>query len=283
MRHRQQHVLAYSVCVMFIAAFLGPSALAATSQAQIMDEIQQQILSLRKEFKLRIEKRENAQHTIAEKLQEKITNLLSTQESVYSSQPEIAKKIQQFQTLLDTYAVQMESFEQITDAIEMTMHSSLDQIEQRFSQLKKQGGIHRPRPVTVAPPASQTETIPEFAPGQFFRGVYRIFMDGDYETAIAGFQKFLNDFPDSPLVGAAQYWIAEAFVRQGEYDRALQEYDRLIKMYPSNDKIPDAYYGIGMALLKLGRPDEAQAQFRYVRDQFAGTLAAQKAQNRLQE
>jgi DNA repair exonuclease SbcCD ATPase subunit len=125
---------------MFIAAFLGPSALAATSQAQIMDEIQQQILSLRKEFKLRIEKRENAQHTIAEKLQEKITNLLSTQESVYSSQPEIAKKIQQFQTLLDTYAVQMESFEQITDAIEMTMHSSLDQIEQRFSQLKKQGG-----------------------------------------------------------------------------------------------------------------------------------------------
>ncbi len=281
MRHRQQYILAYRACVIFIAVFLGPSVLASASQAQIMDDIQQQILSLRKEFKLRIEKKRRRPVHDCRKTSGKITNLLSTQESVYSSQPEIAKKIQQFRTLLDTYAAQMDSFRQITDAIEMTMHSSLDQIEQRFSQLRSRDTS--PPPGNNLHNQSQTETIPEFAPGQFFRGVYRIFMDGDYETAITGFQKFLNDFPDSPLVGAAQYWIAEAFVRQGEYERALQEYDRLIKMYPSIDKIPDAYYGIGMALLKLGRPDEAQAQFRYVRDQFAGTLAAQKAQNRLQE
>jgi tol-pal system protein YbgF len=125
--------------------------------------------------------------------------------------------------------------------------------------------------------------MPEFAPGQFFRGVYRIFIDGDYETAIAGFQKFLNDFPTSPLAGAAQYWIAESFVRLGEYDLALQEYQRLITTYPSNDKIPDAYYGIGATLLKLGRTEEANAAFQYVLDHHAGSIAAQKARNRLQE
>ncbi|GAK61699.1 hypothetical protein U27_02528 [Candidatus Vecturithrix granuli] len=281
MRNRQQSVLLYSVCVVFVSVLWGEIAL-ASARTQLMEDIQQQILTLRKEFKLQMERSEDAQHAIAEKLQDKITNLLSTQESIYSSQPEVAQKIQQLQTLLDAYAVQMDSLEHITDAMEMTMQNTLDQIEQRFSQIKKQG-IRRPRPVTAAPTPPQEGTIPEFAPGQFFRGVYRIFMDGDYETAIAGFQKFLTDFPSSPLAGAAQYWIAEAFVRQEEYDRALQEYDRLIKTYPSNDKIPDAYYGIGIVLMRLGRPEEAKTQFRYVLDHFSGTLAAQKAQNRLQE
>lgn len=282
MRNRQQSVLLYSVFVVFVSIFWGEIAL-ASARTQLMEDIQQQILILRQEFKLQIEKSEESQHAIAEKLQDKITNLLSTQESIYSSQPEVAQKIQQLQALLEAYAVQMDSLEHITEAMDMTMHSTLDQIEQQFSQIKKQG-IRRPRPAaTAAPLPPQEGTIPEFAPGQFFRGVYRIFMEGDYETAIAGFQKFLIDFPSSPLAGAAQYWIAEAFVRRGEYDRALQEYDQLIKTYPSNDKIPDAYYGIGMVLMRLGRSEEAKTQFRYVLDHFAGTLAAQKAQNRLQE
>lgn len=282
MRNRQQSVLLYSACFVLVLVFWEETALAASAHAQLMEDIQQQILTLRKEFNLQMERSEEAQDAIAEKLQDKITNLLSTQESIYSSQPGVAQKIQQLQTLLDAYAVQMDNLEQNTDAMEMTMHSTLDQIEQQFSQIKKQG-IRRPRPVTAAPIPPQEGTIPEFAPGQFFRGVYRIFMEGDYETAIAGFQKFLTDFPGSPLAGAAQYWIAEAFVRREEYDLALQEYDRLIKTYPSSDKIPDAYYGIGIVLMRLGRSEEAKAQFRYVLDHFAGTLAAQKAQNRLQE
>ena len=282
MRNRQQSVILCSACVVFMFVFWGEIVLAASTRAQLIEDIQQQILTLRQEFKLQIEKSGEAQHTIVEKLQEKIANLLSTQETVYSSQPEVAQKVQQLQTLLEAYAVQMDTLEQNTDAMEMTMQSTLDQVEQQFSQIKKQG-IRRPRPVTAAPAPPQEGTIPEFAPGQFFRGVYRIFMEGDYETAIAGFQKFLIDFPSSPLAGAAQYWIAEAFVRRGEYDRALQEYDRLIQAYPSNDKIPDAYYGIGIAMSRLGRSEEAKAQFRYVVDHFAGTLAAQKAQSRLQE
>ena len=68
-----------------------------------------------------------------------------------------------------------------------------------------------------------------------------------------------------------------------EYEIALQEYNRLLNSYPRNDKVPDAHYGIGSALLKMGNTNEAQTKFRYVADHFGGTIAAKKAQKRLEE
>ena len=109
------------------------------------------------------------------------------------------------------------------------------------------------------------------------------YMEGDYETAIAGFQKFLADYPNHQLVGAAQYWIAESFAKLEEYETAVQEYDYLIEKYPQNDKIADAYYGKGIALLQLGKFNEAKYHFTYVVEHFPGTGAAQKAGNRLEE
>lgn len=282
MRNYQRFVVVCSVCLLIGFILSAESASGAVEQTQLLENIQNQILSLRQEFKLRIQKTEEAQEAIAENLQAKVTDLLATQESKQPSQDEIMTKIQQLQTVLETYSVQMNDLEQAVGTMETSMHGTLDSIETQLAQIKKQGGVRRPRPVT-AEPTTQENRIPEFAPGQFFRGVYRIFMDGDYETAIAGFQKFLNDFPTSPLAGAAQYWIAESFVRLGEYELALQEYQRLIAAYPSNDKIPDAYYGIGAALLRLGRTEEAQAEFQYVLEHFPNSIAAQKAQNRLKE
>ena len=265
----------------------------AVEQEQVLTEIQKQIIALRQEFKQRIEKAEEDRRALHQDLHQKFSTLSETQSTLTISQP-VIQKLEKFVVFLEKYEIQIDLLEQAFDTMETTMNATLDDIEAQLVAVREHG-IQRPSISSVAVPtepgeAEPTETEPEeespslnFAPGQLFRAAYRMYMDGEYEIAIAGFQKFLQEYSDSQLVGAAQYWIAESLVKLEEYEIAIQEYERLIKTYPQNDKIPDTHYGIGVALLKLGRADEAKLKFQYVNDHFAGTVAARKAQNRLEE
>ena len=278
------YVLQYGLCIFMMLGICQDSFGAMTDQSQIINEIQQQIITLRKEFNLRMEKMEGDHQTIAENIQSKFTTLLNEQQTLNTSQPKLTEKVQNLQSVLNRYNNQIDLLEQTLNAMETTMSKSLDTIEAQIVAVKRQGGVRRPSVASTVPPEqSKPESEPDFAPGQLFRTAYRFYIDGEYDIAIAGFYKFLEDYPNAQLAGAAQYWIAEALAKMEEYEVAIQEYNQLIKAYPTDDKIPDAHYGIGVALAKLGRIDEAKSQLRYVIDHFAGTVASQKAQNRLQE
>jgi tol-pal system protein YbgF len=262
------------------------SKTAVDKTVETLNEIQNQIISLRNEFKLRVQKAEEDQVTIYEYIQTKLEELINSQQSLNKSYPAFKEKVEELKTLLDTYNDKIMTLEQTVDTMESTMYENLDNIEQRIADIKSQGLDRTPKTVEHdGSDESQTEPPPslDFAPGDLFRAVYRVYMDGDYEIAIAGFQKYLADYPNTQLAGAAQYWIAESFAKLGEYGMAVEEYDRLISNYPQNDKVADAYYGKGIALLRLERPTEANSQFTYVVEHFPGTIAAKKAGNRLEE
>ncbi len=77
----------------------------------------------------------------------------------------------------------------------------------------------------------------------FYHSVYTAYVNGDFERAIGGFQKFLDTYPQSKLADISQFWIAESFFSLGEYETANQEYDRLLQKYPNSDKVPAAVFG----------------------------------------
>lgn len=276
-------ILQVSICF-FIILGVGNYSFGASDNEKTLQEIQQQIIALRNEFKLRLQKAENDRLTIQEHIQTKLEELINQQQSSHAGYPEFKEKVEKLRTLLDTHSDKIATLEQIVNTIESTMNTHLGTIEKQIAALQRRG-IGKVPELTPIPDESQPEESHalDFAPGELFRAVYRIYMEGDYETAIAGFQKFLADYPNHQLVGAAQYWIAESFAKLEEYELAIQEYDHLIKTYPQNDKIADAYYGKGLALLRLGRFNEAGYHFTYVVEHFPETGAAQKARNRLEE
>lgn len=258
-----------------------------------LNAIQQDIIALRNEFKLWIQKAERDQETIQQHIGAKLDELLAQTKDSASAYPERLKKATQLQSAIDSYSPGINNLEQTVEAIEATMAGHLAQIELTLAKIKvygvftqqtaaEPGGLPVPE-VTEVPETQEDVPILEIPPGQLFRAAYRFYMDGDYDTAIAGFQKYLIDYPGTQLAGAAQYWIAESLAKVEEYDIALEEYDRLITQYAQNDKLPDAYYGKASVLLKLGQTDEARSLLQYVIDHFRGTIAARKAENRLQD
>ncbi len=286
------------LCYTIIFGWSGYSQ-GATKEDVALQDIQEQIIALRKEFKLRMEQAGGDQHAIYENIQLKLKELIDVQSARNELHPKLIAQVEKLLPTLEAYGKQIDNFEQMVNAIETGTNETLDSIEAQLAAAKRKGiqnMSHSPREATTPESepgldssssgsgADQGQSSPlDLAPGKLFRLAYGFFRQGEYDVAIGGFQKFLTDFPNSELAGAAQYWVAESFNKLEEYELAIQEYSYLIQTYPRDAKIGAAHYGIGMALLKLGRADEARQKFQYVVDHFSGTIAGQKAQKRLGE
>jgi tol-pal system protein YbgF len=281
--------LIIGLCLLILSGIGSMSFGQVEGQADSLDDIQNQIIALRNEFKLWIQRAEGDRIAIQKNIKAKLEDLKTAQQSTDTTYPELKNEMEQLQALIESYDESISTLEQTLDSIESTLHDQLDTIEATLGEIKAQGLVTKSRERAsddthdVEATPSPDALLIDIPAGQLFRAAYRFYMEGDYDTAIAGFQKFLADFPNSDLAGAAQYWIAESLANVEEYEIAIQEYDRLLQKYPQSDKLAAAYYGKALTLLKLERIDEARSLFMYVRDHFPGSIDAKKSENRLTE
>lgn len=107
------------------------------------------------------------------------------------------------------------------------------------------------------------------------------FKAGKYDDAVLDFKIFINQNPDSPLVGNAYFWMGESLFAQTKYDDAILNYDTVVKKYKNNDKVPDALYKEGMAFFKMGDKDTGTLILQQVVKDYPKSDAAQKAKKAL--
>ncbi|MBD3309094.1 tetratricopeptide repeat protein, partial [candidate division KSB3 bacterium] len=241
MSRRWKRMLQISWCLILIVGAFCQTSSGAEDPEQMLEEIQRQIIALRQEFKLRIDKATDDRLAIYENLQAKVEDLVSSQAPLVTSYADISQKAQNVLTSIEVYDDQLATLEQLLDSLETTLAEHLDQIETHMGVVKEQVRHDPSLPLVESPspqpslaeptPTPESSPLLDFSPGQLFRASYGAYRDGDYEVAIAGFQKFLEIYPDNSLAGAAQYWIAESFVKLEEYAIAIQEYERLITAY----------------------------------------------------
>lgn len=292
------------VLTVFAISGLAGNACGAVAQEQVVQDIQDQIISFRKEFKQRIARTEEDREAVYKNIQQKFNALNDSQLALNELDPEMLEQLEKIQPMLEKYGEQIAVLEEMMTAMETTMQGRLIELEAQLEAEKagvSSGNAPRRRIDEndyPTPPLDTTGTEVgtgeaegeeeeggslNLSEGELFRLAYRFYTEGDYDVAIGGFQKYLIDFPEGQLAGPAQYWIAESFLKLEEYEIARQEFERLIGQYPRDNKVADGHYGIGVALLKLGNVAEAQVKFQYVLDHFGGTIAAERAQRRLEE
>ena len=253
---------------------------AKVDRKAMLRQIQNDAQILRNEFHARMALAKKDQQAIYDNLHDKLGEIAAQYGK--TNPADVMKTLEAFQAALEKHGADIDALDQALTNMEKETTAKLDALDADIKSGKRTARSHDLPPADAAAGDDDGSSI-DLAPGKLFRLAYRYFMEQEYDVAIGGFQKFLADFPQHQLAGAAQYWVAESFLRLGEFETARQEFDRLLKTYPRDDKVPDAYYGIGVALQKLGKPDEAKTRFQYVLDHFGETIAANKAQSRLQE
>jgi tol-pal system protein YbgF len=134
-------------------------------------------------------------------------------------------------------------------------------------------------PQTILPPSLSTGALPDDMPQSLaalpnanaqslYEQGYGDFLQRDYAAAETAFNKLVNEYPNDPLAGSAQYWIGESQYVRKQYKKAADTFLATYRKYSGSDKAPDTLLRLGMSLAALGQKDAACSTFKELGDKF---------------
>ena len=97
--------------------------------------------------------------------------------------------------------------------------------------------------------------------------------DRDMEGAVIAFKAHIEEFPKSPYVANASYWLGEIFLLQGLEEQARLEFSRIVDEHVGHRKEMDARFKLGKIYHQRGEMARARALLESVGNS-AGPVAS---------
>ena len=119
-------------------------------------------------------------------------------------------------------------------------------------------------------------------PSVYFKKGLAAYDHGDWSQARAYFEKSIDKFPYSPVVGQSIHHLALTYYREGRPREALAAWRRF-HAYPESRSLPEALYHVGLCYQALGDSLKARLAFARVGREFSSTRWADAATDRLLE
>ncbi len=221
----------------------------------------------------------------------------------------VSKSQDQDQKRLDALQRRVESLERVkdSDSARQKLDPKFDELsvriqrlEGRLAKLDETSGTSIVPKMETAPgdpgrlakpqkPGSATDVppiapgVPTITPTSAFNLAYNDYLNGKYDLAAAGFQRFVKDFPGTSLTPNAYYWLGESSYQQKDYVRAMQSFEYLAAEYPGNEKVPGALYKSGLAAGETGDLAKSKRNLKRVIEEFPTSEEAKLAKNKLAE
>ena len=120
-------------------------------------------------------------------------------------------------------------------------------------------------------------------PSEAYRQAKNDYDKGNFDLALAGFQNYVAQFPDTSLAAAAQYWIGECYSSKKDFTRAIEAFGLVITNYPKSDKVPGAKLKIGLSYLNAKNPEKAREYLNKVIKDHPGSKEATLAKEQLRK
>ncbi|MDO9312513.1 MAG: tol-pal system protein YbgF [Nitrosomonas sp.] len=114
-----------------------------------------------------------------------------------------------------------------------------------------------------------------------YKEAYDLFKNGEYANAIAQFESFLGNYPQSNLAPGAAYWIGNARYALRDYQLAIDAQRKLISTYPDSSKVPDAFLNIASSQQEMGDSKASKHTLENLLAKYPNSDAAKKAKQRL--
>jgi tol-pal system protein YbgF len=164
-----------------------------------------------------------------------------------------------------------ESIRELEDAVR-TLTSRMEDSQQMMNTPGGRGPSGGSRPSPDADPAEQA-----------YQAAYRDVTRGNNELAAQEFQDYLTQYPDSPRVAEAHFYLGEAQYAQERYLEAAGEYQKVTHDFPASRLAPAAYLKMGRAYVQLEERSLAEKAFRTLIDKHPNSEEAKQAESALKQ
>jgi len=214
----------------------------------------------------------------------------------------VSKSQEQDQKRLDALQRRLDSLERVKDG--EPSKAKLDDLNARLQKLETRVakvdegliGSAPPKPDAMSTdPAKTTKNqkpgggdaivpnVPAITPTSAFNLSYNDYLNGKYDLAVSGFQRFVKDFPGTSLTPNAHYWLGESYYQQKDYARAMQAFEYVSTEFPGNEKVPAALYKLGLAAAETGDLVKSKKNLKRVLEEFPTSDEAKLAKIKLAE
>lgn len=232
-----------------------------------------------------------ATHADFVELREEVGNLSKSQEQVQKRQDTLQRRLDTARP--STADEGPKGHDQSAQRIQ-ELTSRLADLESRLSRLEDAkasvtGKQEEPRPsppthiAEAQEPNSSIAGTPGISPTSAFNLAYNDYLNGRYDLAVTGFQRFLKDFPSTSLAPNAYYWMGESYFSLKDYAHATQAFQKVVNEYPRSEKVAPALFKMGVVTAEAGDLPKARGYLRRVIEDFSTSDEAKLAKSKLAE
>ena len=120
------------------------------------------------------------------------------------------------------------------DELEAQLKAYWDETKGQLRDLK------RSSPPGAASEAKPAEKPARVGPDELYREAFESFRKGRHEEALRRFSEFVKQYPESPLLPNAYYWMGESAMGLKDYEKAIVGFQEVVDKYPKSERAPRA-------------------------------------------
>lgn len=157
----------------------------------------------------------------------------------------------------------------------------------KVAPLNATGVVDKPASELVQPVVKDLpkplEKTPNINDQGDYQAAFKLVRERDFNGAAESFSRFLTDYPDSPRVPNAHYWLGEIYLAQGKHPLSEEAFLHVADEYSQSRKAPDALYKLGILYKQQGDLKKSMTFMSRVVTEYPETSAAQLAESALNQ
>jgi tol-pal system protein YbgF len=182
------------------------------------------------------------------------------------------------QTVLDKQGQELQMLSRQLIELQNRQQQQAREIEQLRQSSQTAGGADQSASLPRTSGTTAMQGQDEGSPTEVYLQAFGDYASGRYQSAVLGFETFLQRFPNNSYASNAQFWLADCYFNQQQYALAIRQFERVLSEYSGAAKNPEALYKIAIAHLQLGATDQARQTVDLLNQLYPKSKATLKAQ-----